>query len=105
MEKFIKQGPAYWILNPQLTNGKIIPIIANKEILSTVTEKVIKQAVNTANAEGVESVALNPDVHEGYGAPIGCVVATSETLMPGPVGFDISCSMSLLQTDIPPEEV
>jgi tRNA-splicing ligase RtcB (3'-phosphate/5'-hydroxy nucleic acid ligase) len=105
MEKFLERGPAHWIINPELTKGKIIPIIANRDILSTVSDKVIAQAVNTANAEGVESVVLNPDVHEGYGAPIGCVVETSKTLMPGPVGFDISCSMSFLQTDIPIDEV
>lgn len=103
--KFIQRGPAYWMIHPSLTGGKEIPIVANERILDTITDRVIQQASNTANAEGVESVVLNPDAHEGYGAPIGCVVVTSKTLMPGPVGFDISCSMSFLQTDIPVEEV
>jgi tRNA-splicing ligase RtcB len=105
MEKFIPQGPACWLINPALVRGKKIPVIANENILQTITDRVIEQASNTANAEGVESVVLNPDAHEGYGAPIGCVVVTSETLMPGPVGFDISCSMSFLQTNISPSEV
>jgi tRNA-splicing ligase RtcB len=104
-QKFIPQGPAHWMINPSLTHGKRIPIIANENILRTITDRVIEQASNTANAEGVESVVLNPDAHEGYGAPIGCVVATSKTLMPGPVGFDISCSMSFLQTDLRPADV
>ncbi|MBZ5552984.1 MAG: RtcB family protein [Acidobacteriia bacterium] len=104
-EKFIRKGPAYWIINPSLTRNKKIPVIANENILETITDRVIQQASNTANAEGVESVVLNPDAHEGYGAPIGCVVVTSDTLMPGPVGFDISCSMSFLQTDLQPADV
>jgi len=105
MDKFIHQGPAYWFINPALTRGKKIPVIANENILKTITDRVIQQASNTASAEGVESVVLNPDAHEGYGAPIGCVVTTSRTLMPGPVGFDISCSMSFLQTDLQPADV
>ncbi|MDD5542760.1 MAG: RtcB family protein [Acidobacteriia bacterium] len=105
MERFIQKGPAHWIINPKLTGGKEIPAIANENILKTITDRVIEQASNTANAEGVESVVLNPDAHEGYGAPIGCVVVTSKTLMPGPVGFDISCSMSFLQTNLEPAEV
>lgn len=105
VERFIAQGPAHWIINPRLTHGKRIPVIANENILKTITDRVIEQASNTANAEGVDSVVLNPDAHEGYGAPIGCVVATSQTLMPGPVGFDISCSMSFLQTDLQPADV
>ncbi len=104
-DRFIPLGPAHWLIHPKLTGGKRIPIIANEAILKTITDRVIEQASNTANAEGVESVVLNPDAHEGYGAPIGCVVATSQTLMPGPVGFDISCSMSFLQTDLDPEQV
>jgi tRNA-splicing ligase RtcB len=105
MEKFIPQGPACWLINPALVRGKKITVIANENILQTITDRVIEQASNTANAEGVESVVLNPDAHEGYGAPIGCVVVTSKTLMPGPVGFDISCSMSFLQTNIRASEV
>jgi tRNA-splicing ligase RtcB len=105
VDKFIRKGPAHWIINPALTHGKKIPVVANENILKTITDRVIQQASNTANAEGVESVVLNPDAHEGYGAPIGCVVVTSRTLMPGPVGFDISCSMSFLQTDLKPADV
>ena len=104
-DRFIQKGPAYWLIHPRLTRGKEIPVVANENILKTITDRVIEQASNTANAEGVDSVVLNPDAHEGYGAPIGCVVATSRTLMPGPVGFDISCSMSFLQTDIRPADV
>lgn len=104
-EKFIHKGPAYWHIHPALTHGKTISVVANENILKTITDRVIEQASNTANTEGVESVVLNPDAHEGYGAPIGCVVATSHTLMPGPVGFDISCSMSFLQTDLRPSDV
>ena len=48
---------------------------------------------------------MNPDAHCGYGAPIGCVLASPTHIYPGPVGFDIKCSMSLLQTDLAEDAV
>ena len=44
---------------------------------------------------------INPDVHQGYGAPIGCVLVSPTHICPGPVGVDIKCSMSLIQFDLP----
>jgi tRNA-splicing ligase RtcB len=41
----------------------------------------------------VRAVAITPDVHCGYGVPVGCVIATDNTLAIGPVGFDIGCGM------------
>lgn len=54
---------------------------------------------------GVEEVVLNPDAHIGYGAPIGCVMASASHIYPGPVGVDIKCSMSLLQLDLPADAI
>ena len=50
-------------------------------------------------APGVDHLVLNPDAHIGYGAPIGCAMSSSSHIYPGPVGVDIKCSMSLLQTN------
>ncbi len=56
-------------------------------------------------APGVAQLVLNPDAHCGYGAPVGCVLASPTHIYPGPVGVDIKCSMSLLQLDLPAEAI
>lgn len=105
MKTFIKKGEAHYIINPELSNKKIIDIFATEPILEDITEKTIKQATDTALIPGVHKINLNADAHEGYGCPIGSVVATKDTIMLGPIGYDISCSMSYLQTNIPVEEL
>ena len=86
-------------------NGKPITFIGNESIRKTFDSTCIEQALNTRNAPGVEEVVINPDAHAGYGAPIGCVVKTTDMIYPGPVGFDMKCSMSHLQLDLPEEEL
>jgi tRNA-splicing ligase RtcB (3'-phosphate/5'-hydroxy nucleic acid ligase) len=82
-----------------------IDVFANEAILRTFDEAVFQQARNTAAIPGVESVALMPDAHSGYGAPIGAVVSTQNTLIPMVAGYDISCGMSFLQTTLEVEQV
>jgi len=101
MNRFIRKDTAHYIINPELTQGKIIDIYATEKIVEGLSDTTIQQAVNTALTEGVCKINLNADAHEGYGCPIGSVVATKDTVMLGPVGYDISCSMSYLQTDLP----
>lgn len=105
MTKFIKKGDAHYIINPDLTEGKKVDIFATEPIVEELSDKTIKQAADTANTYGVDKINLNADAHEGYGCPIGSVVATQNTVMLGPIGYDISCSMSYLQTDIPIKEI
>jgi tRNA-splicing ligase RtcB len=45
-------------------------------------------------------IAIMPDVHEGFGMPIGGVVATSGVVIPNAVGVDIGCGMSAVRTNI-----
>lgn len=82
-----------------------IDVFANEAILRTFDDAVFRQARNTAAIPGVESVALMPDAHSGYGAPIGAVVATSNTVIPMVAGYDISCGMSFLQTSLQVEQL
>ncbi len=103
MEKLIKKSNAHFIINPELSNGKIIDIFATEKIVKDFSDKTIQQAINTALTEGVSKINLNADAHEGYGCPIGSMVATKDSIMLGPVGYDISCSVSYLQTDLKPE--
>lgn len=96
----IQKDIAHFIIDPALSEGKIIDIFATEKIVSGFSPKTIEQAINTALTEGVYKINLNADAHEGYGCPIGSVVATENTIMLGPVGYDISCSVSYLQTDL-----
>jgi tRNA-splicing ligase RtcB len=91
----------------KLVHGEMPPItiIGNEAIRATFDEKTLQQAVNSRCAAGVTDVIINPDAHCGYGAPIGCVMVSPSHVFPGPVGVDIKCSMSLLQFDLPAEEV
>ena len=82
-----------------------IDVFANEPILRTFDDAVFQQASNTAAIPGVESVVLMPDAHSGYGAPIGAVVATKNTLIPMVAGYDISCGMSFLQTSLQVEQL
>ncbi len=82
-----------------------IDVFANEAILKTFEPTVFRQALNTAAIPGVESMALMPDAHSGYGAPIGAVVATTGSIIPMVAGYDISCGMSFLQTDLEAERL
>ncbi|MFK7770385.1 MAG: RtcB family protein [Mariniblastus sp.] len=77
-----------------------IKVIGNAAILKTFDETCLQQAINSRKAPGVTELVLNPDAHLGYGAPVGCVMASPTHIYPGPVGVDIKCSMSLLQLDL-----
>ena len=46
--------------------------------------------------------ALMPDAHQGYGLPIGGVLATNNAIIPYAVGMDIGCRMCLTVYDLPP---
>lgn len=82
-----------------------IKFVANESILSGFDDAAFEQAINTALTPGVDSVLIGPDAHKGYGCPVGSVVKSHSHIYPGPVGPDISCSMSFLQTNVPHEAV
>lgn len=84
---------------------KPITIIGNDQIRSTFDELCLRQAINSRLAPGVTDLILNPDAHGGCGAPVGCVLVSPTHIYPGPVGVDIKCSMSLLQTTLPSDAI
>ena len=64
-------------------------------------EGAINQAINLANLPFVHRwVALMPDTHQGYGMPIGGVLATKGVVIPNAVGVDIGCGMCSLESNI-----
>lgn len=82
---------------------------ADAELLEGVKNDLsLEQLVNTATLPGAVKYALAmPDIHQGYGFPIGGVVATKlpdGVISPGGVGYDINCGVRLLATHLEHEE-
>ena len=98
-------GPATAFIPAPESKGKPITVIGNDRIRETFCDTTVRQIQNCRASPGVTEVVLNPDAHLGYGAPIGCVMASPTHIYPGPVGVDIKCSMSLLQTDVLDEAI
>jgi len=78
-----------------------VRIFASEELLKGVTrDKSLEQAVNSCSLPGlVGSVMVMPDMHQGYGFPIGGVAATKYpqgVISPGGIGYDINCGVRLL---------
>jgi tRNA-splicing ligase RtcB len=102
---FPTDNPAIGTIEVPGNVGSAITVIGTPTIRSAFDPKCLEQAINTRTAPGVESIVINPDAHAGYGAPIGCVLASRTHVYPGPIGVDIKCSMSLLQLDLPAEKI
>jgi tRNA-splicing ligase RtcB len=82
-----------------------VRIYATRRLLEAVLEdKSLEQAVNAATLPGlVGSVTVMPDMHQGYGFPIGGVAATrypQGVISPGAIGYDINCGVRLLASQI-----
>ncbi len=83
---------------------------ADAELLDgALGDNSLDQLVNTATLPGALKYALAmPDIHQGYGFPIGGVVATElpdGVISPGGVGYDINCGVRLLGTFLDEEDV
>ncbi len=69
--------------------------------LDDIEEGALEQAKNLANHPyAFRHIALMPDCHQGFGMPIGGVLATKEVIIPNAVGVDIGCGMCALQTSL-----
>lgn len=64
-------------------------------------EGAIQQAKNLAKLPfAFKQICLMPDTHQGYGMPIGGVMATKGVVVPNAVGVDIGCGMCAIQTSL-----
>ena len=86
-------------------------IYANEEMLKDIiNDKAAEQVANVAFLPGIVNASLAmPDIHWGYGFPIGGVAATDVdadgVISPGGVGFDINCGVRLMKTALTEEEM
>ena len=69
--------------------------------LDDIEDGALEQAKNLANLPFIfKHVAIMPDSHQGYGMPIGGVLATENVIIPNAVGVDIGCGMCAVQTSL-----
>jgi len=81
-------------------------VYASKEMMKTLIEEAepLKQVINVAHLPGIQKYSLAmPDIHWGYGFPIGGIAATDwneGVISPGGVGYDINCGVRLAATGV-----
>lgn len=72
-------------------------------------DKSLGQLVNTTTLPGIVKYALTmPDMHQGYGMPIGGVLATKlpkGVISPGAIGFDQNCGVRLLRSEFKKKDI
>jgi tRNA-splicing ligase RtcB len=65
----------------------------------------VSQLRDACKIPSVKRVIATPDIHVGYGVPIGCVVGTEEVIIPAAVGYDINCGMRVILTNLHSSDV
>jgi tRNA-splicing ligase RtcB len=101
-----------WEIPKSYKPGMLVPglIYADEAMLEAIREEQsLEQVANVAFLPGIvrRSMAM-PDIHWGYGFPIGGVAATRVSdgvISPGGVGYDINCGVRLLRTNLNEDEV
>ncbi len=97
-----------------------VRLFSTRKLLEQIMDdKSLEQAVNSATLQGlVGQVVVMPDMHQGYGFPIGGVAATrypetgkskktsqAGVISPGGIGYDINCGVRLLTSSIALDEI
>lgn len=107
----VEESPNRWRIEPHGAMRVPAVLFASGALLPEVqADRSLEQAQNVATLPGIVDAAyVMPDVHWGYGFPIGGVAATDVddggVVSPGGVGFDISCGVRLLTSDLAEEQL
>ncbi len=86
-------------------------IFADEELIRDILkDKALQQVANVATLPGIVKASMAmPDIHWGYGFPVGGVAATDPeaggVISPGGVGYDINCGIRLVRTRLSEAEV
>ena len=87
-----------------------VRVFADEELLAAIlADRSLEQLQNVATLPGIVDAALAmPDIHQGYGFPVGGVAATETpdgVISPGGVGYDINCGVRLLALPLTADEL
>ena len=99
-------SPYCW--KPTPATGRVAPAVrlfGSESLLASMDDKVLEQITNVSRLPGLVGCAMTmPDAHWGYGFPIGGVAAfdpeAGGVISAGGVGFDISCGIRCLRTNL-----
>jgi tRNA-splicing ligase RtcB (3'-phosphate/5'-hydroxy nucleic acid ligase) len=100
-----------WTVNQDPgTPGSQVRLYGSEVLMATMDDKVLEQITNVAKLPGLIAPAMTmPDAHWGYGFPIGGVAAFDPEqggiISAGGVGFDISCGIRCLSTNLYLEDI
>ena len=107
IDDFKKISDYEWEISPDFHSDMRVPVrvFASQSLIEeSMGDKSIEQAINASTLPGlVDAFLVMPDMHQGYGFPIGGVAATNlETgvVSPGGIGYDINCGVRLLSSQI-----
>ncbi|HEX8600540.1 MAG TPA: RtcB family protein [Chloroflexia bacterium] len=87
----IANEEGYYDLRTEDTGEVPVRLFLTPKLLAEAEDILYAQIVNATQFPGVKMVVITPDVHYGYGVPVGSVILTDGTLAMGPVGYDIGC--------------
>ncbi len=93
----------YYALQTADTGDVPVRMFLTGELLTLAEDNLYRQIVNATRFPGVKMVVITPDVHYGYGVPVGCVLITdyeSGAIAMGPVGYDIGCGMMSAKSNV-----
>jgi tRNA-splicing ligase RtcB len=102
-----QKSAVVWELASSYRGDMHVPVrvFADEELMTAIDrDQSLEQLVNVSTLPGITRSALGmPDMHQGYGFPVGGVAATiapDGVISPGGIGFDINCGVRLLATDL-----
>jgi len=105
-------GDELWEIPVGARPGMRVParVFADAELFAAIEQdRSLEQLANVATLPGiVEAAMAMPDIHQGYGFPVGGVAATEArdgVVSPGGVGYDINCGVRLLALPIDDDEL
>ncbi len=94
----------YFRLETADTGPIVVRLFLSPKLLSEAEPTLYRQIINATRFPGVRMVCITPDVHYGYGVPVGAVILTDRdegAVAMGPVGFDIGCGMMSARSRVP----
>jgi tRNA-splicing ligase RtcB len=109
---FARVGDVVWEMTPDAHPEMRVParVFADRELIGQIAaDRSLEQLRNVATLPGITGAALAmPDIHQGYGFPVGGVAATAApdgVISPGGVGYDINCGVRLLALPLSASEL
>src|SRR5690349_2848309 len=96
----------YFRLETADTERVPVRLFLTQSLLNEAEPTLYRQIVNATRFHGVRLVVITPDVHYGYGVPVGSVIVTDReqgAIAMGPVGFDIGCGMMSAKSQVSAE--